>query len=855
MKSFCLIAFLILISALITAQDFFVPQSLDCSDETGQEFFQTQHFTPDEMFLTRDWEPFYWDDFDPGIAPEGDYLGAPVFSPFGTKVYLTNRMTDMLTVYNWSTMEVIANVPTGEWPSCIAATNSYIIVGCQFSDHVFIYDAQDYLLIDSIPTGEQPCKIHVSPDASFAYVGCDIDDVCTVIDLNSMTVSQTIINFPIYLQTVSWSTQSARNWAKYSDFLVSPDGYYLIVHNGESEVQLIDIATGTVSQTVNIISPRALAFSGDDDCLICASNPNGIANVHQISWPQFTLESTVEVTGYSLSTNEVVVDTSGAKAYIGTGSNTSTLIRFATSDFIQFSNTYTAFWLGVTPDHHYAIGGQYRFSIIDFENEVMTDQYQGKNQSWGAVSPVNNHVFGYDPLLYEGAHFFDISDPDNIEYRGSPLSGSIPEGDAPYRVAINSDYNYIITVNNLSYSCSIIDYISGDVVATFDLGESCYDVVTRNNFVVCGGYNNNTVKIIDLNNLELVAEVTTAQRPMELTLHPYLDIVYAANIKSNSISVIYIDGANSQLLTNIPCGIIGVYIPFFGIRSGVEVDPTGQYLLVAASFDDKVKIIDVETNEIVKSLDVGDFPLSIAFNSSDSIACVTNLFDHTFSYIHLDGENSEVIGTWSANGEYPVDVDYSYVDDEFWICTYYTDNISKFDARSGSLTGQLNMSTYGGVWSMEFYDDGNPVFLTAGSDTYDPAIIYKDSIFELPASASHLQLGSLDYNAFAAATIPGPDYVSLVKIDHLEQVRNLPLNHSTEINIFPNPFTDRLNISSEKVIKEIRMTDLTGRILLQEEVNGKSFTIDKVQVPQGIFLFEFRIGNGSVVVRKAISRY
>ena len=51
------------------------------------------------------------------------------------------------------------------------------------------------------------------------------------------------------------------------------------------------------------------------------------------------------------------------------------------------------------------------------------------------------------------------------------------------------------------------------------------------------------------------------------------------------------------------------------------------------------------------------------------------------------------------------------------------------------------------------------------------------------------------------------------------------------------------------------MTDLTGRILLQEEVNGKSFTIDKVQVPQGIFLFEFRIGNGSVVVRKAISRY
>lgn len=837
----------IIIAALslnLHSQNYSPEELRDTKSDSGQPGYITENYLPGEKHLAKDMWPNYWGDIDPGLAPEGDYLAQSVFSPDGSKIYLTNRFTDMLTVFEWSTMEVVANIPTGDYPSCVAATGDYILAGCQFSDHVYVYSALDYLLIDSIPTGGQPCRLHVSPDQGYAFAACDIDDVCTVIDLSTMSVSNTINDFPVYLQTMSWSTQSARNWAKYSDFLVSPDGNYLVTHNGQNQVLAFEIATGDIAYSGDVESPRAIAFSGDSSSVVCASNPFNEAKVRSFAWPGLDLEVSVDITGYGLGTNEIVTDMDGSRAYIGTTNNTSTLVRLYSGDFLTFSNTYTAFWLGVTHDHQYAIGGQNRFSVIDFVNEQVVDQYIGLNQSWGTVSPVGYHVFSYDPLLFEGAYFFDISNPAGIDYRGSRLSGDEPEGDAPYRVAINSDYSYIISVNNLSHSVSIIDFPSGELQASIYLGEACYDVVTFGNYAVCGGYNNGTVKVIDLVSLELVAGVQAGERPMELTANEHESIVYAANIKSNTISVIHIDGANSQVLATIPCGVIGVYIPFFGIRSGVELDPTGDYLLVAASFDDQVKVIDTETNQVVKSLNVGDFPLAIAFGND--LACVTNLFDNSFSLISLDGAGSEVIGTWPSQGDYPVDVEYDPVSDEFWICNYYSENVTRFDANDGTFNGQLNMSLYGGAWSLEFYNMNDPVFLTVGNGTYGPAVVFQDSVFELPAGGSHLELGPMYFGAYAVVPVPGPDYVSVIELDWLEGTGEETNEKAGQILIYPNPFGDRLQVSSKEVIERFRLTDMSGRVVLSGDVGTQNFSINTPQLDSGHYMLKLLLPGGNI---------
>jgi YVTN family beta-propeller protein len=316
--------------------------------------------------------------------------------------------------------------------------------------------------------------------------------------------------------------------------------------------------------------------------------------------------------------------------------------------------------------------------------------------------------------------------------------------------------------------------------------------------------------------------------------------------------VIELDGANSQVVATISCGVIGVYIPFFGIRSGVEVDPTGQFLLVAASFDDQVKVIDTETNQIVKALDVGDFPLSIAFNAEGSIACVTNLFDDSFTLIQLDGANSDIIGTFPSQGQYPVDVDYQSVDDQFWICNYYNDRVAIFNANDGTQEGLVFMSVYGGAWSLEFHNENEPVYLTAGSETYNPAIVHGDSVFELPASASHLQIGQFFNGIYAVATIPGPDWVSLVELDFFESQPEISLESAPEVIIYPNPVSSWVTISSEKVIAELKIVDLSGRIIKEEEIGNDQITLNDLSLPAGEYILRLIYIDGSEAARKIL---
>ncbi len=91
---------------------------------------------------------------------------------------------------------------------------------------------------------------------------------------------------------------------------------------------------------------------------------------------------------------DVAVNYDGTKAFIGIGNNSSAIVRFETSDFVTFSQTYTPFWMTTSSDHQYAVSGQYRFSIMDFETESMVDQLQGYTQDFGCISPVENKVIG-----------------------------------------------------------------------------------------------------------------------------------------------------------------------------------------------------------------------------------------------------------------------------------------------------------------------------------------------------------------------------------------------------------------------------------------------------------------------------
>jgi YVTN family beta-propeller protein len=707
-------------------------------------------------------------DINPGIDPEGDFMLRSTFTNDGSKILVCNGGTDNVTVFDWETMEAVAVIEVGNYPCDVAVTDDYAIIPCIFGDQIYVVDLDDYsnMTVFAGPTGNQPAVVEVSPDGQYAYVASDIDDGLTVINLSNLSIENSFGNFPIHLLTYSWISTGGRSTFKFSRFEVSPDGQHLIVGNADNEVLYINTSNGNVDYSIpGIPNCFVVGLSGDGSKTIALSDENNVFQAFQIDNSTHQVTGTAELTGNYLATFEVGVNQDGSKAFVGIGNNSSAIVRFASSDFIVFTQTYTPFWIGTSPDHQYAINGQYRFSVLDFESESIVGQKWGWTQDFGCVSPVNMSVVGYDPLRYEGIYYFDCNDPTTIDMKGKTQSGWPPEGDTPYRIAISPDGSKAVTSNSLSENTSIIDLNTYTVDTIIFLGEKSDAIgITHNSeWAVLGGYDLHTIKLVNLSTNEFVTSVLTGQRPLMVAISPDDEYAYIGNLQGNSVSIVALDGENSYEVTEIPTGVIGLSWAAFGVRSSVEVDPTGEYILVAASFEDKVQVIDIGQQAIVANLPVGTFPLKIAFNETGDYAAVTNYNSDNFSIIHVDGASSSVVGTFSSNGDGPLRLAYNPVNDEFGIINYSTKSVINVDAQTGSVNSTDYYTQYGNPIQIFYDTEGTPIVLTLSNNNAPGHLIRGDEAVVLPATPTYF-----DYcpaTNTAVVCMPGPDFVTVVEYD------------------------------------------------------------------------------------------
>jgi len=723
-------------------------------------------------------------DVEPGVLPEGDYLMDVAFTRDGQYALLCNYMTQNLSVIDWASMEVDTTVALDGMPGAVACSDDYAVVALPFSDRVDVLSLSDWSPAASFDTGEQPWVVRVSENGSEAYVGCDVDDVCEVIDLDSLSHNLTITGFPVWLSSYGWGSESNRFYVRYSQMEPLPGGGLLAVGDGESSLLVYDTETGSLEETVAVPECPATGLSGDGQYLLALSAADPVA-VYRIDLSSYAVDASVQVTGYTSGmAGDVVANADGSKAYISTSDNTSTLVRLEEGTFKTFSSTYSAFWLGVSPDHSMAVSGQYRYSIVDFASEAVVDQSLGNTQYIGAASPAGNVTASFDPTRNEAAYVYSF-DGTGITYLGEVISGSPVEGDGCRRVAMAPDGSVAVVSNTLSDNASFVDLSSMEVQAVLDIGDRVQDaaVTPDSRYAVICGFNSNSVKVVDLDDYSIVADVPTGTRSGVVSIEPDGSHAWVGNISANTVSVVELAGSSSSEVAELPVGVIGVSWAATGVSSDVRVSPDGSVCLVAASFDDEVHVIDTASYGIVATLDVGDFPLQIAFTDDGSRALVTNYSGDTYTLIDVDGASSSVVGTWSA-GDGPLRAAYDPATDRLAYGLYGDDQIRMVDPETGSVTDSYPYPE--SVLDLQFGEDGSRFALTA-SGTSNLCMLHRDGeSFELSASAVHFHYS--DAADLAMAASPGPDWA--MAVDWSPQgvrARDVEASGVPGLSVFPNP--------------------------------------------------------------------
>lgn len=70
-----------------------------------------------------------------------------------------------------------------------------------------------------------------------------------------------------------------------------------------------------------------------------------------------------------------------------------------------------------------------------------------------------------------------------------------------------------------------------------------------------------------------------------------------------------------------------------------------------------------------------------------------------------------------------------------------------------------------------------------------------------------------------------------------------------EINIYPNPFVDRISIITEKNIDQVSIFDLTGRQVLRAIPNAESFSLDVSNLNKGMYLVSLKAGDQEMTAK------
>ena len=182
---------------------------------------------------------------------------------------------------------------------------------------------------------------------------------------------------------------------------------------------------------------------------------------------------------------------------------------------------------------------------------------------------------------------------------------------------------------------------------------------------------------------------------------------------------------------------------------------------------------------------------------------------------------------WTENGEV-VTTNASYT----FIVTNNRTLVANFTLNSYTITVTADPTEGGMVTGSGNYDHGASCTLTATANENYEFINWTKNGIEVSTDAT--------YTFMVTAS---EEYVAHFYFDDLVD------ESASTCQIFPNPFTSSLSITTENAAQSVSVYDLNGRLLIKQNINELQFEIDLSQLTHGTYLLQIDYGNSRSVHR------
>jgi YVTN family beta-propeller protein len=274
---------------------------------------------------------------------------------------------------------------------------------------------------------------------------------------------------------------------------------------------------------------------------------------------------------------------------------------------------------------------------------------------------------------------------------------SVALADSPYGAAVTPDGVYLFVTRSGADRVTRIptnNFTNTAVQINIDVGDDPRGVAVepQGDYAYVANYGGDTVSKINISSTTVVETISVGNGPLGVAAAFDQDEstpkVYVTNNLGNSLTMI--TDTDKITLSNI-CNA----------PAGVSVTPNGNYVYVACTDDDTVKVVQSSSNTVIDSIAVGDAPWGIAVGSDGRYLFVTNSGADTVSVITIS--DNTVIET-PAVGDTPMGVaaprngDFAYVvnqvDNSIHKIDMTTDPATVTEIGSGELDAAISLGAF-----------------------------------------------------------------------------------------------------------------------------------------------------------------